>query len=25
VAMDSHGRSLFKEVDDEVRKRSLLL
>ncbi len=25
VAMDSRGRSLFKEVEDEVRKRSLLL
>jgi len=25
VAMDSHGRSLFKEVEDTVRKRSVLL
>lgn len=25
VAMDSHGRSLFKEVEDAVKKRSLLL
>jgi len=25
VAMDSHGRSLFKEVEDAVRKRSVLL
>jgi len=25
VAMDSHGRSLFKEVEDAVRKRSILL
>ncbi len=25
VAMDSHGRSLFKEVEDSVRKRSVLL
>ncbi|MHC1679739.1 MAG: FumA C-terminus/TtdB family hydratase beta subunit [Methanomassiliicoccales archaeon] len=25
VAMDSHGRSLFKEVEDKVNKRSVLL
>lgn len=25
VAMDSHGRSLFKEVDDAVKKRSVLI
>lgn len=25
VAMDSHGRSLFKEIEDAVRKRSVLL
>jgi tartrate/fumarate subfamily iron-sulfur-dependent hydro-lyase beta chain len=25
VAMDSHGRSLFKEVEDMVKKRSVLL
>jgi len=25
VAMDSHGRSLFKEVEDSVRERSVLL
>jgi len=25
VAMDSHGRSLFKEVEDAVRKRSVLI
>lgn len=25
VAMDPHGRSLFKEVEDAVKKRSLLL
>ncbi len=25
VAMDSHGRSLFKEVEDTVKKRSVLL
>ena len=25
VAMDSHGRSLFKEIDEVVRKRSVLL
>lgn len=25
VAMDSHGRSLFKEIEDSVKKRSVLL
>ncbi|MBP7087236.1 MAG: fumarate hydratase C-terminal domain-containing protein [Methanomassiliicoccales archaeon] len=25
VAMDSHGRSLFKEVEDKVKERSVLL
>ncbi|MHC1710413.1 MAG: FumA C-terminus/TtdB family hydratase beta subunit [Methanomassiliicoccales archaeon] len=25
VAMDSHGRSLFKEVEDQVKKRSVLI